>query len=217
MSCVLGLEVNLPAASGSDPALMGDMPMKKKILYIAAIVICLSLITGGTYAYFTTSDTARNVITSGGIEVNVVEQQLVNGTLQPYLGQPIPVMPATTVSKIVSVHNTEQVAWVRMNYTLTVYDADGKKMDIPADELTKVIVIAPDATNWTQKDGWWYYNTAIASGETTKPLFEEVVFSGPYMDNKYQLCTMVIDVTAQAVQQANNGSVVLDALGWPES
>ena len=189
--------------------------MKKKILYIAAIVICLSLITGGTYAYFTTSDTARNVITSGGIEVNVVEQQLVNGTLQPYPNQPIQVMPATTVSKIVSVQSTEQAAWVRMNFTLTVYDAEGKEMEIPADELAEVIVIDPDATNWTQKDGWWYYNTAIASGETTKPLFDEVVFSGPYMDNKYQRCTVVIDVTAQAVQQANNGATVWEALGWP--
>ena len=144
-----------------------------------------------------------------------MEQQLVNGTLQPYPNQPIQVMPATTVSKIVSVQSTEQAAWVRMNFTLTVYDAEGKEMEIPADELAEVIVIDPDATNWTQKDGWWYYNTAIASGETTKPLFEEVVFSGPYMDNKYQLCTVVIDVTAQAVQQANNGATVWEALGWP--
>lgn len=191
--------------------------MKKKILYIAAIIICLSLITGGTYAYYTTSDTARNVITSGGVEVAVVEQQLVNGTLQPYPSQPIPVMPATKVSKIVSVQSTKQAAWVRMNYTLTVFDADGNKMDIPADELAQVIVIVPKTTDWTQKDGWWYYNTAIASGETTKPLFEEVVFSGPNMDNKYQLCTVVIDVTAQAVQKANNKETVLEALGWPET
>ena len=189
--------------------------MKKKILYIAAIVICLSLITGGTYAYFTASDTARNVITTSGVEINVVEQQLINGTLQPYPSQPIPVMPATTVSKIVSAQSIEQAAWVRMNYTLTVYDADGKEMEIPADELAKVIVIDPNTADWTQKDGWWYYNTAIASGETTKPLFEEVEFSGPYMDNKWQLCTVVIDVTAQAVQKANNGMTVWEALGWP--
>ena len=189
--------------------------MKKKVLYIAIVVICLALITGGTYAYFTTSDTARNVITSGGIEVKVVEQQLVNGTLQPYPNQPIQVMPATTVSKIVSVQSTEQAAWVRMNFTLTVYDAEGKEMEIPADELAEGIVIDPDATNWTQKDGWWYYNTAVKGGETTKPLFEEVEFSGPHMDNKYQLCTVVIDVTAQAVQQANNGATVWEALGWP--
>ena len=81
----------------------------------------------------------------------------------------------------------------------------------------QVIVIDPDATNWSQKDGWWYYNTTIASGETTKPLLDEVVFSGPYMDNKYQSCTVVIDVTAQAVQKANNGATVWEALGWPET
>ena len=191
--------------------------MKKKILYLAAIIICLSLITGGTYAYYTTSDTARNVITSGGVDITVVEQQLINGTLQPYPNQPIKVMPATTVSKIVSVQSTEQAAWVRMNYTLTVCDAEGKEMEIPADELAKVIVIESDTSNWTLKDGWWYYNTAVKGGETTKPLFEEVEFSGPYTDNKYQLCTVVIDVTAQAVQQANNGATVWEALGWPQT
>ena len=189
--------------------------MKKKILYIAAIIICLSLITGGTYAYFTTSDTARNVITAGGVKVKVVEQQLVNGALQPYPSQPIPVMPATTVSKIVSVQSTEQAAWVRMNYTLTVYDADGKEMEISADELAKVIVIEPDTANWTHKDGWWYYNSALNAGETTKTLFETVAFSGPAMDNKYQMCTVMIDVNAQAVQQANNGTAVMEATGWP--
>ena len=191
--------------------------MKKKILYIAAILICLSIITSGTIAYYTTADTARNVITSGGVEVKVVEQQLVNGSLQPYPSQPIPVMPATTVSKIVSVQSTQQPAWVRMNYSLTVYDSNSEKMEIPTEELNRVIVIETDDNNWTQKDGWWYYNTAIKSGETTKPLFEEVVFSGPYMDNKYQNCTVVIDVTAQAVQQANNGDTVWDALGWSEN
>ncbi len=191
--------------------------MKKKFLYIAAILICLSIITSGTLAYYTTSDTARNVITSGGVEVKVVEQQLVNGSLLPYPSQPIPVMPATTVSKIVSVQSTQQPAWVRMNYSLTVYNSNGEKMEISTEELNRVIVIETDDSNWTLKDGWWYYDTAIKSGETTKPLFEEVVFSGPHMDNKYQLCTVVIDVTAQAVQQANNGNTVWEALGWSES
>ena len=191
--------------------------MKKKFLYIAAILICLSIITSGTLAYYTTSDTARNVITSGGVEVKVVEQQLVNGSLLPYPSQPIPVMPATTVSKVVSVQSTQQSAWVRMNYSLTVYNSNGEKMEIPTEELNRVIVIETDDSNWTLKDGWWYYDTAIKSGETTKPLFEEVVFSGPHMDNKYQLCTVVIDVTAQAVQQANNGNTVWEALGWSES
>ena len=63
--------------------------MKKKILYIAAIIICLSVITGGTYAYYTADGTARNVITTGGVNVKVVEQRLVDGTLHPYPNEPI--------------------------------------------------------------------------------------------------------------------------------
>ena len=191
--------------------------MKKKILYIAAIVICLSLITGGTYAYFTTSDTARNVITSGGVGIQIVEQQMVNGTAQPYPNQPIPVLPATEVSKIVSVQSLEQIAWIRANYTVTVYDAEGEEMDIPDEELKRVIIIKNSSTNWTEKDGWWYYDTAIGSNGITAPLIEKVEFSGPNMDNKYQLCTMIIEVNADAVQKANNGTTVWEARGWPET
>ena len=190
--------------------------MKKKIIYIAVILICLSLVTGGTYAYYTAEATARNVITTGGISVKVVEQQLVNGETQPYPSQPIKIMPATKVSKIVSVQSEGQAAWIRMNYTLTVYDADGKAMEIPAEELRNAILIQTDSENWTYKDGWWYYDTAIRGGDISKPLIREVVFSGTHMDNKYQGCTLEILVNAQAVQQANNGTSVSEALGWPE-
>ena len=123
--------------------------MKKKILLISAIVLCIAILSGGTLAYFTTSDTARNVITSGGVEVKVIEQQLVDGELQDYPSEPIPVMPAATVSKIVSVQSIEAPVWVRMNYTVTVFDPNGEEMDVSAEELAKVIAIAPDSENWT--------------------------------------------------------------------
>lgn len=191
--------------------------MKKKLLYIAAMLICLSIMTGGTLAYYTTSDTARNVITSDGVKVQVVEQQMVGGTSQPYPNQPIPVMPTDTVSKIVAVRNEDQPAWVRMRYTVTVHNPQGEVMNFPAGELSQAIVITPDSSSWTLKDGWWYYNTHLKSGEVSTPLFEEVFFSGPHMDNKYQLCTVTIDVTAQAVQKVHNGTSVMEALGWPET
>lgn len=191
--------------------------MKKKILYIAAILICLSIISGGTLAYYSVSEVAQNVITSGGVEISLIEEQLVDGVVVPYPNQPIKIMPDTKVSKIVSVQSKKQSAWIRVNYTVTVYDAEGDEMKIPDEELEKVIIIQPDSTNWTQKDGWCYYNTAVASGEKTTPVFEEVVFSGPDMDNKYQLCTVLIDVEAQAVQQENNGNYAVEAFGWPDS
>ena len=191
--------------------------MKKRIFAVAVVLICLSVLASTTIAYFTDSDVARNVITSGGIDIRIVEQQMVEDSLVDYPSEPIPVMPATTVSKIVSVQNTDEPAWIRATYTVTVYDAENKAMEIPADELAKVILITPDDASWTLKDGWWYHNIAVATGKMTAPLFEEVVFSGPDMDNKYQNCTVVIDVKAEAVQTANNGTTVWEALGWPET
>lgn len=190
--------------------------MKKRILAISVVMICLSVLASVTLAYYVDSDIARNVITSGGIDIEIVEQQLVDNQLQPYPNERIKVMPATTVSKIVSVQNLQQPAWIRANYTLTVFDADENIMNIPAEELEKVVIITPDSSKWTEKDGWWYCNAAAGTGEMTAPLFAEVAFSGPYMDNKYQGCTLYIDVEAEAVQKANNKETVLEALGWPE-
>ena len=36
------------------------------------------------------------------------------------------------------------------------------------------------------------------------------------MDNDYQSCKAYIDVKADAVQVANNGTSALTATGWPE-
>ena len=72
-----------------------------------------------------------------------------------------------------------------------------------------------DTEKWTEgEDGYWYYNKALESGETTAPLFDTVEFALK-MGNEYQESTCVIDVTAQAVQTANNGSSALEAAGWP--
>lgn len=195
---------------------IGAEHMKKKILYIAALVICLSIITNGTLAYFTAIDTARNVITSGGVNIKVVEQQLKNGKIEPYANDPIKIMPASAVSKIVSVLSTNQAAWIRMNYTVTVFDANGKVMDIPAGELEKAVIIEPNRASWKKIDGWWYHKTSVESGEMTAPLFDSVSFSAD-MDNKYQLCRIEIDVNAQAVQKANNAARATEAIGWPSN
>lgn len=191
--------------------------MKKRIFAIAVVICCLSVLASTTLAYWTDSDIARNVITSAGVDVKIVEEQLVDGVLQPYPGHPIQIMPATRVSKIVSVQNLQGDSWIRMNYTLAVYDAAGSEMDIPAGKLAEMILIAPNTADWTYKDSWWYYKDALKPWEKSAPLFEEVVFSGPHIDNKYQNCTVKINVTVHAVQQAHNGESVWAALGWPEN
>ncbi len=192
--------------------------MKRKLLFIAAALIVLSLIAGGTLAYFTAEDTARNVITSGAVTAELVEQQrTADGELAPYPAEAIPVMPGQNVSKIVTVRSDEQPAWIRARYTIAVQDAAGKAMDIPAAKLAKVVSIEPDAGRWTLRDGWWYYSEAVGGGESTSALFESIDFSGPDMGNEYQGATITVDVAVQVVQSANNGESALDAMGWPKT
>ena len=189
--------------------------MKKKLTTIALIIICLALVSGGTLAYYTSSSTARNVITSGGIKVEIVEQQIVNGKPESYPDdEAIMIMPGTSVSKIVSVQSLQQPAWIRMSYTLTVKDANKNTMELSAEQLAAIISINTDSTSWTLKDGWYYYNAALGGGEISKPLFTTVSFSGPNMGNEYQKATLYIDVKAEAIQQANNGSTAAEVY-WP--
>lgn len=188
---------------------------KKKIISLCLVACLLATAIGGTLAYFTAEETARNVITSGAVSVEVVEKQLVEGALENYPDASVSVMPGSTVSKIVSAKNLDEPAWVRMAYTVTIKDANGDVMELSADQLDQIITIDTDTANWTYKAGWWYCNKALTTGEESKPLFTEVIFSGPEMGNTYQNCTVMIDVTAQAVQKVHNGDTVMDAAGWP--
>ena len=188
----------------------------KKIFAISVIAICLSLLASVTTAYFTDQGTARNVITAGAVKVTVVEQQETAGGLMDYPTDKITIMPGTTVSKIVSARADEADAYVRMKYEITVWDAEGKEMELDEQTLTSIVGITPDKEHWAEKDGWWYFNEALEGGKTTEPLFTEVILSGPEMTNEYQKCTVEIHIITEAVQATNNGKTVWEAAGWPE-
>ena len=119
----------------------GGFMMKKRIFALAVVLTCLSILASTTLAYFTDIGTARNVITSGGIGIQVIEQQLVGGTLQPWPETPVSVMPGTAVSKIASAKNLEQPAWIRMNYTVTVTAADGTTASSTVTPVNGVITL----------------------------------------------------------------------------
>lgn len=186
--------------------------MKRKLFAGALILICLSVLVGGTMAYFTKSDTAHNVITSGEINIELLEWAD-EGKTTPFPEEGTEgVMPGAEVIKIVEIKNTgANEAYVRIQIKKDIALADG--MNIDPD--TGLLKIEFNATDWTAQDGFYYYNEALLPGETTTPLFTSVVFD-PTMGNDYQNSTATVDVTAQAVQVANNGTSALTAAGWPE-
>ena len=194
--------------------------MKKKIVTLAVLTICLATLASGTLAYFTAKDTAHNVITSGTVDIEIEEWQDPDGDRNdylPYPAAPIEIMPGAAVSKIVKIKNLEADAYIRAQFDVIVKKADNTVMEITSEELADIISVKTNGNYWERKAGdneWWYYNESVKKDHSTNPLFTEVTFSGPNMTNKYQGCTVEIVVNAQAVQTANNGNSAMDAVGW---
>ena len=188
--------------------------MKKKVFVCAFIAVCLLIVAYGTTAYFSYEDTATNVITAGDVKIELQEWAIPDTG-----GDPVPfedvidVQPGTAVSKIVEVKNTgHQPAWVRISVVKLIQLAEGVEGDVDL----SLIEFDINDQYWIEKDGYYYYYTALAPGNTTEYLFSSVNFSES-MDNMYQYSKAIIEVTAQATQVANNGDSVLEAAGWPKS
>ena len=193
--------------------------MKNKILLAASAAICIAIAATGTLAYFTSEDTAHNVITSGGVNIEVVEKTKDgDGVLVDFPEEGITgVMPGTDVSKLVSVKNTgASEAWIRVRVEDAIKGADGA--DLPLNIEGKGPVMTYETgSNWSlNEDGCYYYALPVAPGASTELLFDTVSFA-PEMGNEYQDCTANIVISAQAVQTANNGQSILEAQGWPEN
>lgn len=182
--------------------------MKKKLIAAALIVLCLTIGIGGSAAYFVGEDVAHNVITTGSVKADLLEWADMDGTpFEDVDG----VMPGDEVPKIVLAENTgDNAAWMRIRVEKAVTLAGDGEAD------SDLVSLDINTTDWTEQDGWYYYNTPVAPGGKTAPLFTTVSFDES-MENIWQAATVTVDVMLQAVQWANNGDTVLDAVGWPDS
>ena len=180
--------------------------MKKKLSIIFGIIAILAVISVGTLAYFTSEQNAENVISAGNIKLEIHEK---TASGEDFPKEGIIVMPGDTVSKIVTVENTgDHPLYLRVKLTEGVSDealTDDDCLDININRSC-----------WLEKDGYYYYYRALQSGETTEQLFSEVYFDLYNIDNKYLGKHFTLNVAASAVQSENNGSDVLNAIGWPE-
>lgn len=182
--------------------------MKRKILILSVLAICIATFAAGTIAFFTAEGKAHNVITTGGVEI-AVQEWADDEKTKPFENLS-GVMPNTTVTKIAEVKNTgASDAWIRVKVEKSIQLQGEGTPDTSLVELTL------NTTDWTEKDGY-YYSKPLKPGEVTTPIFTAVTFK-PDMGNEYQNATATVDVSAQAVQTANNGATAMDAKGWPNS
>ena len=187
--------------------------MKKKIWIGVLMMLCVVMAVQGTIAYTTKEETTRNVITSGAVVVNILQQQEGSAQWQPYEAEALPVKPSDTVAKRVAVENEKESAWVRAKCEISAYDAQNMPMEIEEDALDELVILSMNTEDWVCKDGWWYYPTALQNGDRTEMLLESITFSRT-MGNAFQGSTIHFDVIVQAVQTANNGTTIWEAAGW---
>ena len=183
--------------------------MKRKLLILSVLAICVAILAAGSLAYFTSEGKAHNVITTGGVEIAV--QEWADEDKQTPFEDLEGIMPGMTVTKIAEIKNTgASDAWVRVKVEKNIQLQGGGTPDTGLVELTL------NTADWTEKDGYYYYTKVLKPGEVTAPIFTAVTFK-PDMGNEYQGATATVDIVAQAVQTANNGETVMDAKGWPNA
>lgn len=190
--------------------------MKRKLLLLSVMVICIAIAAAGTLAFFNGDATAHNVITTGkvGITVNEYAQYDAADTAkrEEFTNNQTGIMPGTTVKKIVVVSGEDGTAdaWVRVKFTKSIQLADGKQ-----GEVDLGLIKLNTGANWIDgKDGWFYYNAPVKANQEAAPALLSVQFDAT-MGNAYQGATATVDVLAQAVQCANNGTSAQTASGWP--
>ena len=190
--------------------------MKRKLLLLSVMVICIAIAAVGTLAYYNTNAIAHNVITTGGVNIELHEYADAEKTPFPSKGLD-GVMPGMTVTKIAEVENTgASAAWVRVKLTPAIELADDAVL--PDGFTVNTGLVKPDVntTDWElRSDGYYYYHKALAAGETTTPVITSVTCKET-MGNEYQGATATVDIVAEAVQKANNGDSALTAKGWPK-
>jgi len=188
---------------------------KRKILVFALAVLLVAIAATGTAAYFTAQKIARNVITTGGFDIEIVEKMINDeGELVDYPEDEIKVLPSKDpISKIVTVQNNDADAYIRCKYVITVKDSEGNEVDYPEEHI---YVQSATSSSWLTKeedDGWFYYKDIVKTGDSTDAIIDEVIISEELTTCKN--CTIDIDVIAEGVQADNNGKDVLTAEGWP--
>ena len=185
--------------------------MKRKLLLLSVMVICIAIAAVGTLAYFTTDAIAHNVITTGGVNIELHEYADAEKTLpfEDLSG----VMPGIKVTKIAEVENTgASAAWVRVKVEKAIKLAKEIEGFTPD---TALVALNINTEKWEHEGDYFYYKEALQPNEITAPIFTSVTFNKT-MGNEYQGATATVDIVAQAVQKANNGDNALTAKGWPK-
>lgn len=199
---------------------------KKKSIKISLIatllfvLVTIVLFSAQTYAYFTSNNSSdQNQIVSGQLDIELIEMKETANGETAYIN-PVEIMPATNVSKIVKVENAGDLpVYVRIKIEKSINKPENSLPD-DWEDLISCDFDLDDANTvemeglWSYQDGYYYYNLPLEAGSATVPLFETVAFSAD-MGNEFANSTISFTVKCEATQANGNGSSPIEAVGWP--
>lgn len=144
---------------------------KKKFLIVAGISALTIL--GGTLAYFTTSDTIKNIFETALYQHQIVER----------FESPSDWTPGTTTEKSIQVTNNGSINMaVRARYSEKWLTSTNKELSL-TDSSNNVAAIINFNDGWTKSsDGYYYYGsksnmTKLLPGQTTNSFISGVTFN----------------------------------------
>ena len=207
------------------------MKNKKRLITLATTVALLGAVgIGSTLAYFTDSEDADNVITTGHVDIALSGwgEEDENGSKET-IGN---LVPGDTVvcNPIVTVDKDSEDAYIRCKFTVTLKDAEENKVNFEKDENGELIGYLKDLellleenvatyvnAGWSLNDTdaglglqdgtyvfYAYYNNVVEA-ETAVPVFAQ---DGKFVipkswGNAWADKSLTIDVVAEAVQADN--------------
>lgn len=196
--------------------------LKKSIIATAALMlVTVAIFSAQTYAYFSdSSESEQNRIVAGNLDVEIIEMQEAGEGEIAYVN-PVSIMPATSVSKIVRIKNTGSLpVYIRIKIEKSIDKPENEMPDAWEELITCNFKLDDESTPdvieglWIYRDGYYYYNGRVEAGSTTSALFDTVFFSAD-MDNSFANSKISFTVICQSTQANGNSDSPLTAIGWP--
>lgn len=199
------------AESSKKMAVISKGVRKQLIISMVIISVFLLSLTLCTYAYFTSNTASSgNVIATGSASVTLHN---LTASLPDAEDESIPIMPGQSFEKSVYAENTGVYpVYVRARIT-SVVTLDERYAEHQGEVDLSLLSYDIDLANWTEQDGYYYYNTELGFLQSTTNLLRSVSFSED-MGNIYKDSTVKVTILLETVQARGNGDSALTASGW---
>ena len=182
--------------------------MKKKlVLSLAAAALVGTLAVGGTLAWFTDTETATNVVTTGNVDIawfegdGNVEKKITDKYTGIQFGTETPVTPGQNLDKEARIKNEgKNAAYIRAKIVFL----EGEN-EISKPEYMDII---GRNSNWEEgDDGYYYYKDIVTPGNWTEKIMTDITID-PAKANNENFADKEVRLDAEAIQSDNLGDNV---------